>query len=177
MKRKKATKERQDTIASDKEQSDPIPQFRPGATHVGVPQTFQALGQTWNTVRLERDIWFEFVKFAKTMLPNPITVGSELCNSLLQTDATKDQRNGITDTALLLAMDFMGVQSGQVISFLSSMEGSSYLLYLILKPNHPEMTPKLAWDISWARGTAYLQELFDVAQGLVQKKEESALAV
>lgn len=55
----------------------------------------------------------------------------------------------IEERAYLSKSRYMSAGSPELSGFLLSNEGQSYLFYLLLKANHPEMTPDLAYEIYW----------------------------
>lgn len=56
---------------------------------------------------------------------------------------------GIEERAYLSASRYLSIGSPELSGFLLSNEGQSHLLFLLLKPNHPEITAQDAYDIFW----------------------------
>lgn len=112
--------------------------------HVGRPQQVIALGQTWTLSRWDRRTWAEFLDWAKTQLPDPRKTAAEFLAMLPHDDPS---RESIVAKALDEANTHLSISSPRVKALLESSAGVTRLVYLLLKPNHPEITEETAYDI------------------------------
>lgn len=130
------------------------------AAHVGREQGFEALGRQWRLGRQTRAVWWEFLEWARGQIPDPITEAKRAVEGMSESVVVKIVSKALDDKRI-----FLSVASPEVKALLNSLEGGVYLLTLLLKINHPEITEDLAFDISLEVGQERLQELFMVAAG------------
>lgn len=134
-------------------------------SHVGRPQTVEALGQTWTLARWDRRVWAEFLEWAKTKLPEPRKTAAEFLAMLPE----GPDRQAVAETIVTKALDestsHLSVGSPKVTQLLTSIEGGVYLLYLLLKRNHPEATEDTAYDLFTAVGPDVAQDLMGKCSG------------
>lgn len=80
----------------------------------------------------------------------------------------------LTQKALDKASSYLGFQSPELSSLMKSVPGSSYLFFLLLKPNHPDMTEDLAYEILMAVGPSEVERIFTTVQGAAPAKKKDA---
>src|SRR4051794_28355490 len=106
--------------------------------HVGRPQTVEALGRTFTLARWTRAVWGEFLDWARNKLPDPRKAAVEFLEVVDKKDAAL--RDTIVREALAESLEYLSVNSPRVARLLDSLEGTTRLVYLLLKPAHPDAT-------------------------------------
>jgi hypothetical protein len=170
------------------------------ADHVGREVTEQALGQAWTFARWERSVHQEFSTWAQSILPDPLDVVSRNLDKIALKDAAilrqlqiddlaetkkaaeekrpailmarqyKPFADHISELALQRAGLYLGFGSPEVTSLINTAEGSSYLVFLLLKRHHPDVTLDKAFAVMVALGPR-LKQILEQVQG---KSEEAA---
>ena len=130
------------------------------AEHVGRETAVGALGRSFRVGRWTRAIWAEFLAWAKPRIPDPLEVVARHLDKY-----PPALQEALVRHACDRACDYLGVGSPAVQQCLASLEGSVYLLYLLLKANHPEMTEDMALEIALEVGADRLKATFDAAAG------------
>lgn len=150
---------------------------------IGRECTEFALGKEWTFSRFTRKVWIDLAEEAKRLMPNPITVALDALEAATLSDAkviaglraqdaaeaekAKAERrepvllsaeyvplsSALTDRAYSAARRYLSAGSPEMIEFLNSHEGASYLFWLLLRPKHPGITLDEAYDIYWDIGT------------------------
>lgn len=150
---------------------------------IGRECTENALGKDWTFSRWKRTVWIDLATEAKRLMPNPITVALTAIENATLSDArvlaglrsqdaaemAKAKEEGrapvlmadeyypistaLTDRAYASARRYLSPGSPEMMEFLDSHEGCSFLFYLLLRPNHPAITVDEAYDIYWDLGT------------------------
>jgi hypothetical protein len=137
------------------------------AGHVGKPVTFEALGRSWTAARMERMIWRQFIEeYAKGAIPDPRDTAAEFIRRLdpklpcYDVACQEIVRAGL-DEALL------GLSPGnhRVLRLLADIDGASYMLMLLLRKNHSDITHDMAWDIAMSLGMRDLERMLNETQG------------
>lgn len=129
-------------------------------THIGKEQTVQALGQTWRLQRWSRAVWGEFLAWARTQLPDPLEVARRAMELW-----GKEHHQAIGQDALDRANSAISIGSKAVNELLESPEGACYLLFLLVKKHHPDVTQDQAMDILMEVGLEAMKKKFDGASG------------
>lgn len=137
--------------------------------HVGREQIVEALGQTWTLSRWDRSVWAAFLEWAKTQLPDPAKEAAEFLKLLEPNDEIS--RRAVVSQALRDRTDYLSVTSPRVAMLLDSVEGTTYLVYLLLKPKHPEVTADLAYEVVVTVGKEAMSELLKKCSGVIPKKD------
>lgn len=149
--------------------------------HVGREQTEQALGERWTFGRWDRAVWADFFAYARTVLPNPVEVAAKSIDKLPQPAA-----EFLVRCALDKACSYLSVGSPEVQSFLSSIEGGSYLAYLLLRKHHPTLSEDDAFNVFMAMSQVPAQskahpnrmaEIFGLCSGKAKGGKGEAPAV
>lgn len=152
------------------------------ADHIGRECTEIVNDKPLTFARCTRAVHTAFAEFARTLLPNPVDAVMANLDKLALKDAavlrklqTDDQAeivkakaegrepvllatqfkpfaDVLTEQAVNKAATYLGFGSPEVTSVLKSSEGTSYMLYLLLRDHHPEMTPDAAFDVLSALG-------------------------
>jgi hypothetical protein len=165
------------------------------AGHIGREYKVTALGKEWTFSRWTRRVWVEFAAWAKKVLPDPITAAlaaieqatirdAEIMRELTRKDAAeiakaeKEQKPPVlmagqykplseilVNKAQELASSYLDFNSPQFRSILASPAGASYAMYLLLKPNHPDVTEDDAYDVMTALGGDEIGRIFATVQG------------
>lgn len=114
--------------------------------HIGRPATFHALGQEWTLARWTRSVWHDLIEYAKTILPDPRMEAEEILRYVPESDsATRVQ---VVRDAILQSRSMFTIGSKQIQEFIATTDGVTYLLYLLLRPNHPEITLDQVFEIA-----------------------------
>ena len=175
--------------------------------HIGRAVEIEILGEQWKFARLDLDTWDLFLDWAKTILPDPVKVGLENIDMVAVKDAaivrelrrqdleeeTKAKAEGrapifvgdkftpISNDFAKMALDkkasYLSLNSPEIMSLRTSAKGSAYLLHLVLKPAHPDITPARAYEVMLALGDK-LKGVIDTISGVTVSpaKNESAPA-
>lgn len=115
-------------------------------THVGQEATLSMDGRTYTLSRWTRGVWKEFIEWAKQFIPNP----REVCDAeLAQIPREQGElRAAKVKDALGRAVNYLRIGSPEVNAVLESVDGMTYLAYLLLRKNHEtEATEDLAYDL------------------------------
>jgi len=149
---------------------------------IGRECTENAIGKEWTFSRWKRTVWIDLAAEAKRLMPNPITVAMAAIEEATLSDArvlaglaaqdadeakkaAEEKRqpvmmapqyvpisSALTDRAYAAARRYLSPGSPEMMEFLESHEGASFLFYLLLKPKHPEITIDEAYDVYWDLG-------------------------
>lgn len=173
------------------------------AAHVGREVTAQALGKTWTFARWTRRVWSAIARYAKNHLPDPIaevnkTIDAmtlkeaEVVRELVRRDADSKIKmapqytsfvDRFVDGALAKAGSCLAIGSPELNSFIRSIDGAAYALYLLLKDAHPEEMAgsvdkptdaalDLCWDILQDLGPQEYTRITMETQGTAPKNAE-----
>lgn len=164
------------------------------ADHIGREVTETVLGKAWTFSRWDRAIHQEFSKWAQTMLPDPLEAVQRNLDKIalkdaailrqLQIDDLAETKRAIEEKreAILLhkqytpfadllvqkALDkagmYLGFGSPEVTSLINTAEGSTHLLFLLLKQHQPEVTPDQAYAVMVSLGPR-LKDVLAAVQG------------
>lgn len=132
------------------------------AAHVGREAEFTALGRGWRASRATRDAWDRFLGWAKPRIPDPLEVGKKALALFPEA-----QHAGIVRLAMEKAGEYLSIGSPEVMRCLGSMEGMAFMLYVLLRPNHPGITEDEAFDIVMDLGAQKFKETLEAAGGKV----------
>jgi hypothetical protein len=132
--------------------------------HVGRSQTVSALGTAYTLGRWDRRVWAEFLEWAKGRLPDPRKAAAEFLAMLPADDL--ESRSAVVKAALAESTEHLSITSPKVQALLQSIEGGTYLVYLLLKRHHPEVTEDLAYDVFTAVGPERMQEAMTRCAGV-----------
>ncbi len=165
------------------------------AAHVGRETTTEAFGVTWSFTRWTRAVWVKFAAWAKDFLPDPIEEVIKHIDKLAVKDAEvirqvrladqaemakaaaegrppvllaagyKEMASEFREKAIEQATCYLSFDSRQMASLTRSVPGASQLFYLLLKPNHPELTEDDAYEILIAVGQAEVDRIFETVSG------------
>ena len=146
-------------------------------SHVGREITIEALGKTWRFGRWTRKIWVDFTSWAKSQLPDPIEATIKNIDKLVLKDAAivrelqiqdqaeierakKENRQPVlmapkysqiaetlTSKALDKSASYLSFNSPEIESLLQSVPGSTYLFFLLLRQNHPDISEDEACEV------------------------------
>lgn len=152
------------------------------ADHIGRECVETINGKSWTFARCTRAVHQDFAAFARTLLPNPVDAVLANLDKIALKDAAalrqlqiddmaemkKAKEEGrepaliagqfkpfadtMTQQAVNKASVYCGFGSPEVTSVLGTSEGGSYMLYLLLKPNHKDITPDEAFELMIALG-------------------------
>lgn len=131
------------------------------APHLGRETELKALGKTWTLARWTRDVWEEFLVWARTQLPDPIEVALRHVDQLPPAIAEK-----LVAEALKQATGYLSIGSPRVTELLNSPEGITRLIWLLLRKHHPEASEDTALAIVFEVGAESLQAKIDQAAGV-----------
>lgn len=134
----------------------------PIAEHVGRDSEIVALGQKWKVGRWTRRVWNDFLEWAKPRIADPLDVAEKALAKFPAHLHEVIVRHAIDRSQMHLTAG-----STEVQSLLGTVEGSVYLLYLLLKDSHPGVTEDMAFDIATEVGGERMRKAFDVAAGKV----------
>lgn len=130
--------------------------------HVGRESSLPALGKTWRVGRWTRAIWDGFVEWAKPRIKDPLEVAQKHLDRF-----PPGLQSIMVQHALELSSGHLALNGGPVQGLLATLDGSAYLLYLLLKQHHPEMTEDLAFEIAMDVDEKELKRVFDRSAGKV----------
>lgn len=149
---------------------------------IGRECTEHAVGKEWTFSRWQRAVWIDLATEAKRLMPNPISVALAAIEEATLSDArilaglrAQDQAEiakaaeerrvpnlmaeayhpisaRLTDLAYAAARRYTSPGSPEMMEFLESHEGGSFLFYLLLKPKHPAITVDEAYEVYWDLG-------------------------
>lgn len=101
-----------------------------------------ALGQTWTLSAWDAGVWREFLAWARAKLPDPLATGKKVIDAFPATAHDAVVRQSLFDACMPLVDNSPGVQH-----LLAGHDGASYMLWLLLRPNHPGVTQDDAYAI------------------------------
>lgn len=174
--------------------------------HIGREVTVTALGQSWTFARWVRKTWVALTDYAQTRIPNPLKEAAAVLPEWSVCDAETIRKLAIADeaekvkaaaegrTPVLMASKFspasdtliqksidkratyLGFGSPELGSFMQSVDGMSFIFFLLLKPNHPDVTEDDAYEIMMSMDAADKARVMSVTRGEAQAtpKNESA---
>ncbi len=155
------------------------------ADYIGRETTETILGQQWTFARADRAIDRDFAEYARTVLPDPIEAMTRNLDKVALKDAAVLRQLQIDDNAeldkakaenrpaILMAPQYvpfadvmtrqainkaacyLGMGSPEVQSVLTSVDGMSHLLFLLLRKNHKEITEDQAHELNIALGERF----------------------
>lgn len=158
------------------------------AEHLGREQTVQVGSRSWTITRWDRSVWWDFLGWARTQIPDPLDAAEKVIAKLLERKADclhraraadldgesarlhalADQFQAQADSVFQGAMDkranFLSVNSPEVGSLLRSLEGSVKLLHLLIVQHQPKATLDDAYELAAALGQD-LEQVIAVAAG------------
>lgn len=175
-------------------------------SHIGREVTVSVMGQSWTFSRWTRKVWIALTDYAKGRVPNPLVEAHAVLPGYIIADAEAIRQLVIADEAekvkaaeegrlpVLMASKFspssdmliqksidkrnlyMGFGSPELGAFMQSVDGMSFIFYLLLKPNHPDVTEDDAYEIMMAMDAADKARVMSVTRGDAQAtpKNESA---
>lgn len=176
------------------------------AEHVGREVQITTLGRTWKFSRWTRKVWAEFTAEAQKRIPNPLVEANlvlpdwsrgdaETLRLLIQADreeqakAREEGREPIlvsdkfrpnSDLLVEKSIDkrnlYLGFQSKELQSYLFSVPGMSFVFFLLLKPNHPEITDEDAYDVMISVGPTEQARIVQTTQGIASESPKNELA-
>lgn len=140
-------------------------QRRGVAPHVGRPVTIDALGKTWTLARWEMAEWDAFAdEYAAKVLPDPRQVGADMLKVM-----PGEHHDTIVRLAYEDAMEPLGPGNPRVTNLLNTIKGSSYMLFVLLRKNHPDVTHSDAWNILMDQGMAIVNSRMEKAAGIAPR--------
>lgn len=149
---------------------------------IGRDCTEFAVGKEWTFSRWQRAVWIDLAAEAKRLMPNPISVAlaaieeatlsdARVLAGLMAQDAEEVKKAAeekrppnlmanvyqpisarLTELAYASARRYTSPGSPELMEFLESHEGGSFLFCLLLKPKHPGITIDEAYDVYWDLG-------------------------
>ena len=165
------------------------------AGHVGREISKEIAGETWTFARWDRQVWVDFAAWGKSFLPDPLEVAMRNMDQIVLKDAEamrelqrrdeaeekkaretgrpavlmlpkyKQMAEYIVDKALEKAASYLSFNSPEMRSLINSAPGSAQVLFLLLKPHHPEISESQAFDLMQQMSPADIQEVFEVTAG------------
>lgn len=165
------------------------------AAHLGREQEVTALGRTWKLARWDRGVWWRVLEWARGQVPDPLDAATAVIErmagrqSRLQVEAKgKPPAESVplleeatilerrAEQLLRIALDkrmvYLSVNAPEIQALMDSLEGSTRVLWELLKPAHGEVTDDDAYGILQhltASGTAAdpepLRRVLDTALG------------
>lgn len=137
--------------------------------HIGREQTVEIGGKTYKLSRLTRKMWKAFLAFARDLLPDPLEVVKKALDGF-----SVEIQEKLVKEALDKATLYLDLFSPQVGSVLSSIEGQSYLFYLLIRDNH-DVTEEEATNLFFALinefGRDKLDTLLVNAAGIIPESQ------
>lgn len=161
------------------------------ATHLGREQTVTVGGKVYQLGRWDRSVWWDFLEWARSQLPDPLDGATKVIERLAEQQAAieaqlantkldKDERSRLSKKANLLAQlcdrtlsaaldkrsTYLSVNSPEVQSLVKSMEGACYLFMLLLrKGSMTDATEDDALDLLKGCDPDTLARIFQTAMG------------
>jgi hypothetical protein len=130
------------------------------AKHIGRETEVEALGQTWRLSRLTRALWEDWLAWARPRIPNPLAaVRQDLANW------PEEDREMLVKAALDSYSAVLTINSKQARDMLSTIEGSTKMVQLLLRQHHPNMTEEKALEIMMELGQQKMNEAMTRAAG------------
>lgn len=134
-------------------------------THIGKEKEIKALGKDWKLARWTREVWDQWLEWAKTRIPDPL---ERIRPSIEQwPERVQDL---LVERAMEKATTVLTMGSPEVQGLMDSLEGLSYLFYLLLRKNHPDVTEDEALAIVLEVGETEAAAAAKVASGQVPSK-------
>lgn len=130
------------------------------AQHVGRETTLSALGQNWTVGRLTRRDWADWLEWAKPRIPDPLDVLSRNLDKF-----PAHLHDGLIRHAVGLASEYLSIGSREVHRCLTSLEGSTRLLWQLMRKHHPTIDEDTVFEIAMEVGAEVLQASIDKASG------------
>lgn len=173
------------------------------ADHIGVEIEKEALGQKWRFSRWTREVWRALASWAKDVLPDPYEALSKNLDKIALKDAEILRQLQIADNAervkakaesrpaILMAPQFrpfadtmvdkiidkansyLSFNSPELNSLINSAMGGAQLYYLLLKPNHPDITEEQAYEIMLALSSEDAKEIVAAVSGRSHAKPKN----
>lgn len=136
---------------------------------IGREQEFEALGQAWRFGRWERRVWWELLQWARPQVPNPLDLVKDVLPLLPPATAA-----AVAKEAIAASRTFLSVLSPEVKALIGSLEGSTQIVYLLLKDHHPKVSEDDAFRIVLSLGDR-LEGMLAIARGeSYQEKNDEA---
>ena len=136
------------------------------APYRGRETSAKALGKTWKFSRWTIDVIDDLTHWARPQLPDPLAVAEvavlrlqrqarDICadeklgeeERAFRLAANLEQQERVSRLAMDRAVSYLAFNSPEFQSLLNHPRGTAHLFYLLLKPNHPDMTDDLAHEI------------------------------
>ena len=163
--------------------------------HVGREVTIEKFGKQWTFARWTRRVWVDLTNYAQKNLPNPLLEANAVLPQFTAQDAATLRElikadmeeakaaaaegrepislaNGFRPASDMLvekAMQrrslYLESSSPEMKSFLGSIVGISYALYLLLREHHPDITEDDAYLLATAFQPDELKNLIETTQG------------
>lgn len=140
------------------------------AAHLGREQEVEALGQMWKLARWDRAIWWRLLAWARSQVPDPLEAAATIIErmagrqSKLQVEARgKPPAESVplleeatilerrSEQLLRIALDkrmaYLSVNAPEIQALIDSLEGSTRILWELLRPAHPAVTEDEAYGV------------------------------
>jgi hypothetical protein len=137
------------------------------ASHVGRETTVEAMGRTWRVQRVERAVWSALLEWAKPRIPDPLAVAERMLARLPAEHHKEIVRLGMEASA-----EYLSIGSPQVMRCVSSVEGMTHLMYLLLQKHQPGTTEDEAFAIIMEIGQDRMRGVVKEAGGTVPPAAE-----
>lgn len=161
------------------------------ATHLGREQVVQGSTRTYRLGRWDRSVWWEFLEWARTKLPDPLDGASKMIDTITEQQADLEARmakagkddkafyqrriellSKSADRVLSAALDkrakYLSINSPEVQSLMSSLEGATYIVMLLMrKGDSPDATEEDAWGLVQDCSPEELGKILTAAAGEV----------
>ena len=139
--------------------------------HVGREQRVEALGRDWILSRWDRNIWAKFIEWAEPKIPDPRKQAADFLKMVPATDTeTRDQ---IVRDALDRANVPVGVNHPGVLQLLNGMDGTIYIVHLLLKDKQPDSDLDDAYNLVLTVGQAEMAVIIQKCAGLLPTEKKS----
>jgi len=145
--------------------------------HIGKECTFDALGRKWTAARQGRRVLIEFGDWARPLVPNPVRSAledidiatakdAEILRELTRQDLAEEAKakaegrepvlirplykpiaNDMVARAQQAKNCYRDINHPEILSLMNSFKGQSYLLFLLLRKAHPDITQDTVDDI------------------------------
>jgi len=138
------------------------------APHVGRETELEGEdGRRWRTSRWTRGVWDALLEWARPRIPDPLSVAEKAIKML-----PERLHAGIVAQAVQMSSEYLSIGSTEVQRCIASVEGRAHLMYLLIRPTHPDVTPEDAFDLLLHVGPEKSKQAFDRASGLTPKGAE-----
>lgn len=140
------------------------------ASHLGREQEVEALGRTWKLARWDRGVWWRILEWARGKVPDPLEAATPILERMAarQSKLTVDARSKPpaesvplleeatimerrAEQLLRMSLDkrmvYLSVNAPEIQALMDSLEGSTRVLWELLKVAQPDVTDDDAYGI------------------------------